>query len=125
MYYGILIDVRYKQITQYNMILHYLKISIRNLVRHKLNAIINIAGLAVSIAVFILIFRYIQNEMSTDQFHEKGDRIYRLEWVEFSSACSAGVKDLLMQKYPEILNATRYFPARSVQLEYEADPGSG
>jgi len=109
----------------YIMLQHYIKISIRNLFRHRLNAIINIAGLAVSIAVFILIFRYIQNELSTDNFHEKRDRIFRLEWVEFSSSCSAGVKDVLMQQYPEVLNATRYFPSRNVQLEYEIGQGSG
>lgn len=80
---------------------------------------INILGLSVSMAIFILIVRYIDNQLSTDKFHENLDRIYRVEYVDFSSACSAGIKDILLQNFPEVLTAVRYFPANGIQLEYE------
>jgi putative ABC transport system permease protein len=60
------------------MIKNYLKVAIRNLIKHKGYAFINILGLAVGIAASVLIFLYIKNETSYDAFHEKADRTYRL-----------------------------------------------
>jgi putative ABC transport system permease protein len=60
----------------------YLKIAFRNIVKHKSYSIINVMGLSVGMACFILIFSYVQNELSYDRFHEKCDRIYRLMRVE-------------------------------------------
>ena len=61
------------------MIKNYLKVAIRNLLKHKGYAFINILGLAVGIAASVLIFLYITNEMSYDKFHEKADRTYRIK----------------------------------------------
>jgi putative ABC transport system permease protein len=60
------------------MIINYLKVAFRNLLKHKGYAFINILGLAVGIAAGVLIFLYIINEMSYDKFHEKADRTYRI-----------------------------------------------
>ena len=60
------------------MIKNYLKVSMRNLLKHKGYAFINILGLAVGIAASVLIFLYVTNEMSYDKFHEKADRAYRI-----------------------------------------------
>jgi putative ABC transport system permease protein len=60
------------------MIRNYLKVAVRNLLKHKGYAFINILGLAVGIAASVLIFLYIMNEMSYDKFHEKADRTYRM-----------------------------------------------
>lgn len=60
------------------MIKNYLKVAVRNLIKHKGYAFINILGLAVGIAASVLIFLYIINEMSYDEFHEKADRTYRM-----------------------------------------------
>jgi putative ABC transport system permease protein len=60
------------------MIKNYLKVSIRNLAKHKGYAFINIMGLAVGIAASVLIFLYIIHEISYDKFHEKADRTYRI-----------------------------------------------
>ncbi len=58
------------------MIRNYLKIAWRNLKRNKGFSAINILGLAIGMASAILILLWIQNEMSYDRFHEKGDRLY-------------------------------------------------
>src|SRR5438128_10504385 len=58
------------------MIKNFLKVAYRNLLRNKGFSAINITGLAVGMASAILIFLWIQNEVSYDQFHEKKDRIY-------------------------------------------------
>src|SRR5215203_6658852 len=58
------------------MITNFFKIAWRNLLRNKSFSIINISGLAIGMAAATLIFLWIQNEKSYDQFHPKKARIY-------------------------------------------------
>jgi putative ABC transport system permease protein len=58
------------------MILNYLKLAFRNILKSKGFSMINIVGLAIGMASAILIMLWISNEISYDQFHEKKDRIY-------------------------------------------------
>ena len=60
------------------MFSNYLKITYRRLVRKKAFALINIVGLAVSLAAALFIFRYVQHELSYDQFNERANRLYRV-----------------------------------------------
>ena len=60
------------------MIKNYFKTAFRSLLRNKSYAAINIAGLAVGIAVCLVIFVIIQFELSYDGFHPNKDRIYRV-----------------------------------------------
>lgn len=59
------------------MIRNYLKVALRNLLRHKEYNVINIFGLAVGIACCILIMVFVRSEFSYDAFHANADRIYR------------------------------------------------
>src|SRR6186713_577400 len=60
------------------MIVNYFKTAFRSLTRNRNYTIINIAGLAVGIAVCMMIFIIIQFQTSFDNFHPKKDRIYRV-----------------------------------------------
>ena len=60
------------------MFRNYFKTAYRSLLRNKSYTIINIAGLAVGIAVCIIIFLLITFETSFDNFHPNKERIYRL-----------------------------------------------
>ncbi len=60
------------------MLKNYLRIALRNLHKRKGFASINIAGLAIGMASFIFIALFVQDELSYDDFHAKGDRIYRI-----------------------------------------------
>src|SRR6186997_2100521 len=60
------------------MFKNYFKTAFRSLIRNKNYTIINIAGLAVGIAVCMMIFIIIQFQTSYDTFHSKKDRIYRV-----------------------------------------------
>jgi len=60
------------------MIKNYFKIAWRNLSRHRIFAIINIAGLGIGLACTMLIMLYVKDEVSYDNFHEKGYKIYRI-----------------------------------------------
>ena len=59
------------------MIKNYFKIAVRILWRNKLHTLINICGLGLAIACFILIASYVRHEWSFDTFHSKSDRTYR------------------------------------------------
>lgn len=60
------------------MFRNYMKIAWRNLAKQKLYAGINLAGMSIGIACFILLILYIQYETSYDQQHSKKDRIFRI-----------------------------------------------
>jgi putative ABC transport system permease protein len=60
------------------MILNYVKLSFRNLLRDSIYAAINIGGLALGIAASIMLMLWVQEELSYDSFHSQADRIYRI-----------------------------------------------
>lgn len=60
------------------MLTNYLKIAWRNLVRNKVYSAINIGGLAVGMAVTMLIGLWIQDELSVNTYHQHYDRIAQL-----------------------------------------------
>jgi putative ABC transport system permease protein len=60
------------------MFKNYLKIAIRNLIKHKLFSLINILGLAIGITCCILIILFVNYENSYDKYNEKANRTYRV-----------------------------------------------
>src|SRR6476620_5405244 len=72
------------------MFKNYFKTALRSLSRNRNYTIINIAGLAVGIAVCMMIFIVIQFETSFDNFHSKKDRIYRV-LTEYHHADAANI----------------------------------
>jgi putative ABC transport system permease protein len=60
------------------MLKNYFKTAFRSLTRNRNYTVINIAGMAVGIAVCMIIFIIIQFQTSFDNFHAKNDRIYRV-----------------------------------------------
>jgi putative ABC transport system permease protein len=60
------------------MFKNYLKIALRNIKKQKVFSIINITGLALSMAICLMIIIYIKDQKSSDSFHEKKDRIVRV-----------------------------------------------
>lgn len=57
------------------MIKNYLKIAFRNIVKNKVHAFINIAGLSVGMAVAMLIGLWVWDELSFDKYHSTYDRM--------------------------------------------------
>jgi len=60
------------------MIRNLLITALRNLRKHRLFTALNIGGLSLGLAGFILIAAYIQDELSYDRFHTHVDRIVRI-----------------------------------------------
>lgn len=60
------------------MLLNYLKVALRAIFRNKLTAFINIAGLAFAMVCSLMIYLYIQDELSYDRYNEHAARTYRV-----------------------------------------------
>ena len=91
------------------MLRNYLKIAIRNIKRHKLYALISILGLAFGIACSILLFLYVQDELTSDKHHANKERIYRMNnrflgagRVQETTTTGWLLKGVLEKDYPEI-----------------------
>lgn len=99
------------------MLRNYLIFTFRNLIKRKTYAVLNILGLAVGIASFLVIYLYNADELSYDRHHSKADRIYRLvnvydfEGVGENSASSPfPVAFALLHDYPGLIsNVVRIF----------------
>jgi len=100
------------------MIKNYLKIALRNIKKYKGYSFINITGLAVGLAVCILLMLYVQHELSFDRFNEKADSIYRLCNPEhpMHAPQTAGI---LAEKFPEIKNYARIKGFNEQVVEYK------
>ena len=60
------------------MLTNYFKIAWRNLWKHKVFSAINILGLSTGLACCILMFLFIQHELSYDRFNKEAKNIYRI-----------------------------------------------
>ena len=109
------------------MFKNYLKITLRNIKRHKAYSLINILGLAIGIALCVLILVYVQDELSYDNFHENGDRIYRIVELEDHDGdlltymrIGPGVTEKLKVDFPDsVENTVRLLPADDVWTKFE------
>jgi putative ABC transport system permease protein len=60
------------------MLKNYIAVALRNLKKHQLLAFINITGLTLGITCCLIIFLYIQAELSYDSFHKDIERTFRV-----------------------------------------------
>ncbi|MEQ1744470.1 MAG: ABC transporter permease [Saprospiraceae bacterium] len=60
------------------MIQNYVKIALRNLLRHKTFSVINVLGLAFSMSICLLIIMLVRDAHRYDRFHPAGDRVFRV-----------------------------------------------
>ncbi len=103
------------------MFANYLRTAWRNLRKHKLFSVINIAGLAVAMACCMLIYLWVKDELSFDKFHPNHKRLYQTvvraegRWQDSSPWALAPT---LKREFPEIKKATR-FAGRDVLVSFE------
>ncbi len=96
------------------MLKNYVLIAYRTLVKHRFYSAINILGLAIGLAVCLLIFLFVQDERSYDRHFAEAEQIYRVratfekQQVHSEEARVAYLAaDLLKQDFPEIVHAVR------------------
>lgn len=122
------------------MIRNYLNTALRNIMRSKGHSVINVFGLAVAMALCILIFLLVRQELSYDGFHEKGANVFRVTQTAFMGEYrTIGITPIplapaLEDAYAGIVRTVRYANAGPVLVSHEdvtvreetvfrADPG--
>jgi putative ABC transport system permease protein len=105
------------------MIRNYLVVAWRNLLKSKTYSFINITGLAIGLASFILIALYVMDELSYDKYNDKADRIYRINSdIRFGGGdlhlpvTSDMMGQLLKKDYPVIEQYTRIYASDGSKL---------
>lgn len=98
------------------MIRNNIKSGIRNLWKTKTFSAINIVGLSLGIAAFLLILAYLRFEYSYDNFHALKDRIYRVpmeisekgEKAQTFAFTYPAVGPALLKDFPEVETMSRF-----------------
>lgn len=98
------------------MIKNYIKVAIRNLLKRKVFSLINILGLAIGMAVCLVIILFIQSELGYDSYHKNGDNVYRIALERKYPGRSTSyaiippsIGDAIKHEFPEVLECTRMF----------------
>jgi len=97
------------------MFKNYFKIALRHLLKERRYTIINLTGLAIGVAVALLMFLFVKEEWTFDHFHSKADQIYRV-WVKehyqgeifFNTTTPYVLGRELAENFPEIVAVPRY-----------------
>ncbi|WP_026632293.1 ABC transporter permease [Dyadobacter alkalitolerans] len=98
------------------MFQNYLKIALRNLLKHKTFSFINISGVAIGLTCFLLLSLYVKDELSYDRFHANAERIYRLNRTFLSKDGTESLRlghtappfaPLVKQDFPEVEQVVR------------------
>ncbi len=96
------------------MFLNYLKVALRTLRKHKIYSFINIAGLTVGMASFILISLWVYDETHYDSFHANSGRLFRLVLHKADDPSDPGfpsapyiLPQILETEFPEIEETVR------------------
>ena len=95
---------------------HFFKIALRNMVRSRTSTLINLCGLAISLASFLFIALYIIDETTYDSFHPDADNVYRISYSfksfdgnEGKDARAAGLWSVRLNEImPEVKQITRF-----------------
>ena len=106
------------------MLKNYFTIALRSLLKNKGFSAINILGLAIGMAATLAILYYVKFETSYDQYHEKGDRIYRVitgsyvgnTLLEKAVVAGREMGPALKRDFPEVEDYVRIHPEYNAGL---------
>lgn len=100
------------------MFKNYLLIAVRNLKKRKVYSFINIFGLAIGVAVCLVILKYVDFELSYDNYHRNAANLYRTNTTQYRQGEFRGTSVLsgyaqgpaLLADVPEVKRFTRTHP---------------
>ena len=108
------------------MLRYHLVSSIHAINKNLSFSLINILGLSLGLALIIILFIWLQFELSFDKFHANADKIFRVvseiktETGPFNfSGTAAPLGDLLKKQIPEITGYVRFFSLGEPIVNYE------
>lgn len=98
------------------MFQNHLTIALRKLFKNKVFSLINIAGLSLGIAVSLLLWQYIHQERTYDQFHTNHERVFRVttHWgddpqSDIYATSPPPLRDAIQAQIPEVEQVARAF----------------
>ena len=101
------------------MIKNYFKTAWRNLLKNKTHGIINISGLAVGLAGFLVILLYLNHELSYDTWSDELKRVYKISERtddDILEQTPAPLAEFLNTNAASVASATRISPAGSYEV---------
>lgn len=91
------------------MLKNYFNVTLRNLRKHKFYSLLNVMGLSIGLACFMLISLFVKDELSFDTFNRDHERMYRVDFAAtlngndiISAQTGLPVADVLIQDYPQV-----------------------
>jgi putative ABC transport system permease protein len=104
------------------MLPKYILAFFRQATRNKVFTILNLLGLSVGMAAFMLLLQFVVYENSFDEFHQNSDNIYRVRYDGYRNgqrmfACAAAVPAVgpaMKNNFPEVLEYSWAFPISGV-----------
>ena len=96
------------------MFRNYLVTALRNIARHRLYSVINIAGLAVGLACAVFIILFIRDEISYDKWIPDSENLYRVEHT-FTAPSQAPMPNA-GSPYPVVVAMQQQLPLAHRQL---------
>ena len=87
--------------------------------RNKAYTAINLLGLTISMTFVLILAVYVQKQLSTDSFHDKGDRIMIIANDWYASAYH--LKDHMRDRYPEIESYCAFMHEDKIQAEIDGN----
>jgi putative ABC transport system permease protein len=122
---GILIEIG--SFFQTPMLQSYFIIGLRNILKQKTFSIIKITGLALGLATSMVLFLYIQEDLSYDRHHQNYDRIVRLLTIDNAEGVSSKLVGVTQprlgpaatEELPEVLEYVRFTGGGQYDLSYD------
>ena len=98
---------------------NYLKVALRRIKKNRGYSVINILGLALGMACTIFIFKWVQNELSYDRFHENADDLYVATFSNGSTVTPTALAKFLKSEFPEIIRSSRFVNIGDNLIKYK------
>lgn len=115
-----------QKLNYYDMFLHNITITLRSFLRHKSSLFINLIGLTSGLTCVLLIFLWVNDELSVDQFHSNKNDLYHVmsNHTDASGIYTwKGTPGLLLEEIqaqvPEVALATAYTDAHEYTISTE------
>jgi putative ABC transport system permease protein len=111
-----------------SMFKNYLKVAYRNIIRNKIYSFINITGLAIGLVCCILIYMFVEYELSFDKHHTNYENIYRVVRqyeaggkTIYDSGAQLPMAEALRNDVPDFLAVTNIYYSYEIQVKVKED----
>ena len=104
---------------------NYFKTGLRNLLKYRSYALLNIFGLAIGMAAALVLFLIVRYERSFDTFHPDHQQVYRVGEQRTGESGSTyyltktPVLPTLAETFPEVVGGTRFFSPDYLRFRYQ------